>query len=76
MSTTNDKTPIAAQAGVERPSTATIQAVNDWLWLSPQRETVGLSWSREHVRDAARMIEAALARSQNTQPSGGTNHHE
>jgi hypothetical protein len=39
------------------PSPATVRFVEQWLWDGDGRETVGLPWTDDYVRDAARMIE-------------------
>lgn len=65
MKNTPTQSALAASAGSAVPSHATVQFVEQWLWEGDGRETVGLPWTDNYVRDAARMIEAALAKSPN-----------
>jgi hypothetical protein len=61
------KTDNRATAALENPD-PTIQElrefVHEWLWdcrpYSQERVTAGMSWSREHVFDAAQMIQAFI----------------
>lgn len=46
--------------GSAAPSPATIRFVEQWLWYGDGRETVGLPWTDDYVRDAARMVEEAV----------------
>lgn len=49
--------PLAALPGSAMPSPATVRFVEQWLWKGAGRETAGLPWPDEYVRDAARMLE-------------------
>lgn len=63
---------LAGAPGSAAPSPATIRFVEQWLWNGDGRETVGLPWTDDYVRDAARMIEdELLVLSPNTQASDG-----
>lgn len=67
---TDNGTLLAARPGWAAPSPATIRFVEQWLWNGDGRETVGLPWTDDYVRDAARMIEfVVIHRSPNAQSS-------
>lgn len=69
MNTNETQIPPAPAAGSE-PSPSAVQLVRDWLWLSPARETAGSPWTDQYVRDAARMVEVALAKHPHPNQSG------
>lgn len=59
--------PFVGASSSARPHASTVRFVEKWLFESEFRETDGCPWTGDYVRDAARMIEDAIARSPNAE---------